>query len=262
MATRKGEEITIAGRPLSSYDGMSDEEILEIKGIGIETLKKIRAAEAEEEIRRIQAAEAEEKIRALQAEAEAVRPVEKPCETCGEPFTPAKPEYKHCPKCFRAYRRRGAQEQAEGALKEVHGILQSIIERNPWCDYTEPMDLFERAKAKYAAGDYRTLIGDLYQGVLGKANRITAEGDLRYVGRLIADGLEETAELRELRETAESLFAEKNFQEAAGKAREVKWLAGKLRREQEAVRQAAEREELLASLKFKPQSQRNRSKKG
>lgn len=40
------EEPTFAGRKLSEFDGMTDEQILDIDGVGAGTLAKIKAAQA------------------------------------------------------------------------------------------------------------------------------------------------------------------------------------------------------------------------
>lgn len=241
-----------SGNPLGFYEGMSDEEILGVAGVGPKTLERIRAA----------------------AQAEQA------CATCGEALSAEAVEkgHKHCPKCYKAYKaqRKGeggkrqngwvpAQSQVEEALTQVKGILKGIKARStngltgePRYDFSPADALLVGAVELYKLGSfgqvelggksYQNILDALYQGVLGMANEIMATGRLADARRIATEESFFLEPIVGAEEDVAYLLAEGEARKAADKAYEVLQKVLASRREERKATAAAQREAFASGL--------------
>lgn len=225
MARREEkEEITIAGHPLSHFEGMTDEEILGIKGIGPKTLEEIRAAQAKAvELTAAVVGDMAEAAEMAErnlggVEPEVARPQERKCDTCKQPFVPARPEFKHCPPCHTKW-------QFEQDFKGVEGKLEGVKKAfGRYNDYGPAQALFDEAKAYFIEGNFEAALAALREAS-AEIDTITAWGSLKYARRLFTEAAENGISVA--KETAELA----NQVEAAllgkGGAPKKPWLAAK-----------------------------------
>jgi SAP domain-containing ribonucleoprotein len=213
-----------------------------------------------------------ELVKCLQeADAEATKelaeakPESRKCERCHQPFVPKKEEYRFCPDCHKKWL---FEQKAPDVQSHLTRAEESFGRYN---DYTPARVAYEEALAYFGDGSFVAAVASL-QDARNEADRITAQGSIRYAEGLLDEAPEDAkaqVEVARLVAEVEKALSEKKPWKAARLAQDlraelrnllpaIREARAQAKREAHEARAQKEREAFIARLQERGRSQKER----